>query len=164
MPTLLPYVTEAICQQFATLLPGLGRRNIRLATIDSARRSSRSCAGGGAGLRRCLRERSANESCQATTLGRRRRKERIAGELMVESVAGNDARSSREVRAVIGRRGAADCCIKGPLRRRDGRQESLVENGARYLKRSTAVDSGGIPLRTASQRQPPRLLERTPAR
>ena len=146
MPALQPYLIEPIWEQFRALLPEretnhpLGCHRSRIPERTVFEKLVEVLVFG------CAYERIADESCSATTL-RRRRDEWIACGVMDKlrqiALEAYDEFIGLQLADV-----AVDCCItKAPCGgKMAGR--SPVDRGKQGIKRSTAVDSDGIPLGT----------------
>jgi transposase len=146
VPALPPYIIEPIWEQFSVLLPRRdvehpwGSHRPRIPDRVVFEKLVQILVFG------CAYRRIADNSCSATTL-RRRRDEWIEAGVMgaLEEVSRNsyDRMVGLELSEV-----AVDCCItKAPCGgEKAGR--SPVDRGKRGLKRSVAVEGGGIPLGT----------------
>ena len=147
MPALQPYLIEPIWEQFRALLPEcpetnhpLGCHRSRIPDRRVFEKLVEVLVFG------CAYDRIADESCSATTL-RRRRDEWIACGVMdkLRQIA------LEAYDKVIGLRladVAVDCCITKAPCGGEMAGRSPVDRGKQGIKRSTAVDSDGIPLGT----------------
>ena len=146
MPALQPYLIEPIWEQFRALLPeretnhppGCHRSRIPERTVFE--KLVEVLVFG------CAYERIADESCSATTL-RRRRDEWIACGVMDKlrqiALEAYDEFIGLQLADV-----AVDCCITKAPCGGEMAGRSPVDRGKQGIKRSTAVDSDGIPLGT----------------
>jgi Transposase DDE domain len=148
VPALPPYIIEPICQQFLALLPSrevnhpLGCHRPRIPDHVVFEKLIQVLVFG------CAYLRIADESCSATTLGRRRDEWIEAGamealeELALESY---DRIVGLELSDV-----AVDGCITKAPCGGEKAGKSPVDRGKRGIKRSTMVDANGIPLGVVS--------------
>jgi transposase len=161
MPALPPYIIEPIWQQFVALLPArraehpLGCHRSRIPDRTVFEKLVEVLVFG------CAYERIADESCSATTL-RRRRDEWITCGVMDKlrqiALEAYDKFIGLRLADV-----AVDCCITKAPCGGEMAGRSPVDRGKQGIKRSTAVDSDGIPLGTiaapASRHDSPLLGE-----
>ena len=146
MPALQPYLIEPIWEQFRALLPEretnhpLGCHRSRIPERTVFEKLVEVLVFG------CAYERIADESCSATTL-RRRRDEWIACGVMDKlrqiALEAYDEFIGLQLADV-----AVDCCITKAPCGGEMAGRSPVDRGKQGIKRSTAVDSDGIPLGT----------------
>jgi Transposase DDE domain/Putative transposase of IS4/5 family (DUF4096) len=144
MPALPPYLIEPIWQQFCALLPArrtdhpLGCHRSRISDRTVFEKLVEVLVFG------CAYERIADESCSATTLRRRR------DEWITCGVMDNLRQIALEAYdKFIGLRladVAVDCCITKAPCGGEMAGRSPVDRGKQGIKRSSAVDSEGIPL------------------
>jgi transposase len=144
VPALQPYLIEPIWEQFSALLPEretnhpLGCHRSRISDRTVFEKLVQVLVFG------CAYERIADESCSATTL-RRRRDEWIASGVMDKlrqiALEAYDKFIGLRLADV-----AVDCCITKALCGGEMAGRSPVDRGKQGIKRSTAVDSEGIPL------------------
>jgi transposase len=146
VPALQPYLIEPIWEQFRALLPEretnhpLGCHRSRIPERTVFEKLVEVLVFG------CAYERIADESCSATTL-RRRRDEWIACGVMDKlrqiALEAYDKFIGLQLADV-----AVDCCITKAPCGGEMAGRSPVDRGKQGIKRSTAVDSEGIPLGT----------------
>jgi transposase len=146
VPALQPYLIEPIWEQLRALLPGretnhpLGCHRSRIPERTVFEKLVEVLVFG------CAYERIADESCSATTL-RRRRDEWIACGVMDKlrqiALEAYDKFIGLQLADV-----AVDCCITKAPCGGEMAGRSPVDRGKQGIKRSTAVDSEGIPLGT----------------
>jgi transposase len=146
VPALQPYLIEPIWEQFRALLPEretnhpLGCHRSRIPERTVFEKLVEVLVFG------CAYERIADESCSATTL-RRRRDEWIACGVMDKlrqiALEAYDEFIGLQLADV-----AVDCCITKAPCGGEMAGRSPVDRGKQGIKRSTAVDSDGIPLGT----------------
>lgn len=144
MPALPPYIIEPIWEQFVVLLPRrdaehpLGSHRPRIPDRVVFEKLVQVLVFG------CAYRRIADRTCSATTL-RRRRDEWIEAGAMdaLEGIARDsyDRIVGLELTEI-----AVDCCITKAPCGGESAGKSPVDRGKRGIKRSVAVDGGGIPL------------------
>ncbi len=148
MPALPPYIIEPIWQQFVALLPvrqaehPLGCHRSRIPDRTVFEKLVQVLVFG------CAYERIADETCSATTLRRRRDEWITCGVMNKLRQIALDAYDK-----FIGLRladVAVDCCITKAPRGGEMAGRSPVDRGKQGIKRSTVVDSHGIPLGTVT--------------
>jgi len=148
VPALPPYIIEPIWQQFVALLPArrvdhpLGCHRSRIPDRTVFEKLVQVLVFG------CAYERIADETCSATTL-RRRRDEWITCGVMNKlrqiALEAYDKFIGLRLADV-----AVDCCITKTPCGGEMAGRSPVDRGKQGIKRSTAVDSDGIPLGTVT--------------
>jgi transposase len=148
VPALPPYIIEPIWQQFVALLPArrmdhpLGCHRSRISDRTVFEKLVKVLVFG------CAYERIADQTCSATTL-RRRRDEWISCGVMDKlrqiALEAYDKFIGLRLADV-----AVDCCITKAPCGGEMAGRSLVDRGKQGVKRSTVVDSDGIPLGTVT--------------
>jgi transposase len=144
MPALPPYIIEPVWEQFAALLPDrevdhpLGCHRRRIPDRVVFEKLVAVLVFG------CAYWRIADEGCSATTIRRRRDEWMEAGvmdALERMALSSYDRAIGLELSDV-----SVDGCITKSPRGGEKSGRSPVDRGKRGIKRSTAVDAGGIPL------------------
>jgi transposase len=155
MPAISPYIIEPIWQQLSALLPrpqtdhppGCHRPRIPDGVVFE--KHVQDLVFG------CAYERISDKSCSATTL-RRRRDEWIEAWVMEELEAMALESYDRIIGLELSEVAIDGCITKAPCGgEKAGR--SPVDRGKQGIKRSTLVDTEGIPLGRHGPGQPPRL-------
>ena len=144
MPALPPYIIEPIWEQFSALLPDrevdhpLGCHRSRIPDRVVFEKLVAVLVFG------CAYWRIAEEGCSATTIRRRRDEWMEAG--VMDALEGMALSSYERAIGLELSDVSVDGCITKSPRGGEKSGRSPVDRGKRGIKRSTAVDAGGIPL------------------